>query len=95
MLSQPSQFLYRNLADVWELLGELYCPSCGCCMHMGQSYGRPLNEPFLLLVSREVTLCSLVKITTSRTLVSPIHSGLSLAIKRSQVWDCASLTCSS
>lgn len=62
VLSQPSQFLYRNLADVWELLGELCCPSCGCCMHMGQSHGKPLNESCLLLVSHEVTQCSPVKI---------------------------------
>lgn len=28
VLFQPSQFLYRNLATVCELLGELCCPLC-------------------------------------------------------------------
>lgn len=77
VLSQPSQFLCRKLADVWELLGELYCPSCGCCMHMGQSHGKPLTESCLLLVSGEIPLCSPVKSFPSRALVSSLHRGLS------------------
>lgn len=94
VLSQPSQFLYRNLADVWELLGELYCPSCGCCMHMGLSHGKPLNESCLLLVSQEVSLCSPVKILYSCQ-GSSLLRGLSWPVKPSQVWGCARLSCTS
>lgn len=41
VLFQPSWFLYRNLANVWELLGELCCPLCASCMHMGEIHGKP------------------------------------------------------
>lgn len=66
VLFQPSRFLYRNLANVWEFLGERCCPLCTSCMHMGEIHGKPWwalwMSPVLLLVLCEVTLCSLLKI---------------------------------
>lgn len=88
-----------SCTEVWQMCRN-YLESCTVhCVHLVCTWERSLESLVFfecpLLVFCEVTLWSLFKVLTiSRTLVSSVHRGLLLAIKRSQIWDSVSLTCS-
>lgn len=84
------QLFHRNLEAVWELLGDLCCPSCAFCMHRGHIHGKPCWILWMSPVCSGCSvklLCSVLKSTIDRTLVQSTCRGLFLAIKARQIWD--------